>query len=140
MPFFDVWTKADAASGATYIMRPCTLQKVVDGSRAIAATFPYSFIAIYASVIAVVSLYEVFQHNNRTRQMIVGTVNSWLIMGLVVYVLYLTNSLNKTISPEVRGTYKLGYALPVVALVLNAIATRLIKRDERIVRSSDNIR
>jgi uncharacterized membrane protein YkvI len=139
MPFFDIWVKLDSTN-VKHVIRPCTLQTVTDGKATIIATFPYTYISIGGAVIALLALYQISQYKNRRRQINIGALNSWLIIGLVSYMLYLTFTYNYKVDPGINGSYRIGYVIPVIALFLNSISTRLIKRDEVLVNSSNMLR
>ena len=59
---------------------------------------------------------------------------------LHTYTMYLAMKNETKLLPVVAGQYKLGFILPAIAIVSNLIASRLIKRDEKLVRSVDRIR
>lgn len=140
LPFFDIWVNEDMASGIKYIIRPCTLQKVVDGNAAILATFPYTYTAFGATVVAAMSIYQIFQYKNRVRQAKIGVINSWIMVAILTYMFYLIFNFRNLMALSSGGTYKHGYLLVIVCLFLNSIATKFIKKDEQLVRSSSSIR
>ena len=60
--------------------------------------------------------------------------------GSLVYLVYLTYNAQSEILPNILGEYKLGLFMPAIALILNSIANRYIRKDEKLVRSVDRIR
>jgi len=59
-------------------------------------------------------------------------------LGLAVFFVNEGNALVG--GPEDGADFGIGFFLPVVALVLNALANRFIQRDERLVRDADRLR
>lgn len=105
-----------------------------DGSSRTLVSAPLFIVLLLASAI---SLYAIFMYKNRKQQIHLCTFSSLLLVGW--YVVYtalavLCGDHDATFSPSVYG------ALPAVALILNAMASRAIKADERLVRAADRIR
>lgn len=101
---------------------------------------PTYFIAVVAIISALVALYSLLQYKNRMTQMKLGILNIFLIaasLGFSIYYMYQGEALLAT---DHQGAYKVGIFLPALALVMNSMANRFIKRDEDLVRSVDRIR
>jgi hypothetical protein len=101
---------------------------------------PYAYSGGIALLSIVVSWIAIFKFKKRLTQIKLGTLNSLLITGSLIYLAYLTYSAQSELLPNILGQYKLGFFMPVVALILNSIANRFIRRDEKLVRSVDRIR
>jgi len=86
---------------------------------------------------ALLSLLSIFMFKNRKSQFIVGRLNiilNFILLGLLVY-----RSLN--VSGEALVSEKgIGMFLPVVSIVLLALANKAIKKDEDLVKSVDRLR
>lgn len=98
------------------------------------------YIGILAIIAALVALYEIFQYNNRLTQMKLGALNSLLmsaVLGTSVYFIYQGI---RIFAPDNQGNYQIGIILATIALFLNLLANRFIRRDENLVRSADRIR
>lgn len=95
-------------------------------------------LCIAAAVIATLSI---TQFNNRINQMKLGMANSLIMSGLAVYLVVTATNLAKLarVGPEV-GNFQIGFWLPFIAMLLNTVANRLIRKDEKLVRSMDRIR
>ncbi len=72
--------------------------------------------------------------------MMINMVNSLLMVGLVALIFLTTNGLNTELGIEVAGSYQVGFWAVLVAMVLNMLANRFIRKDEALVRSVDRIR
>jgi len=98
-------------------------------------------IAALALLVTLVALYEIFQYKSRFTQIKLGLLNTFLLavlMGTIFYYAsYVGDELVKTNAP---GKYQAGFYLPLLGLIVNALANRFIKRDEDLVRSVDRLR
>src|SRR5688572_32438506 len=94
-------------------------------------------IGIIAIISACVALYEIFQFKNRLTQMKLGMLNSLLIAALLGAIIYYSLYVGEEINPAIEGEREPGFYVPVVALLLNALSNRFIRRDEQLVRSVD---
>lgn len=93
-------------------------------------------LAILSSLIA---LFSVLQFKNRLNQMKLGALNS-LFMVATLGISYFHINRMESLFPETAGQTQLGFFLPVAAMLLNMIANRFIRKDEKLVKSVDRIR
>jgi len=86
---------------------------------------------------ALLSLISIFMYKNRKSQFVLGRLNiilNFILLGLFVYL-----SLN--LSGETQVSEKgIGMLLPIVSIVLLALANKAIKKDEDLVKSVDRLR
>ena len=86
---------------------------------------------------AVLSLITIFMYKNRKSQFVMGRLNiilNFILLGFFVY-----QSLN--VSGETAVSEKgIGMLLPIVSIVLLALANKAIKKDEELVKSVDRLR
>ncbi len=98
-------------------------------------------IAILAILAAITAITSIFQYKNRLTQMKLGALNSLFMAATLGFALYyVTYTGESLVEPQEQGAYKLGFFLPAIALVLNTLSNRFIRRDENLVRSVDRIR
>lgn len=142
--FFPFWQKVDAVQSevATLTALSLTVESFVAGTeeRAVIASKSVIYIAIIAILGMLVSLYSVFQYNNRLLQIKLGALNSFLIMICVVATLWSVTKAEAAVEASTAGNYLFGFYLLFVALVCNFLANRFIRKDEMLVRSADRIR
>ena len=143
--FLPIWSKT-AANNQEYTLNAFSLA-VSDSlnSATTTSTKPISkttiAIAIFAILAALVALYEIFQYKNRLTQMKLGMLNSLLLAGVLGTCFYYASYVGEElIHPTTRGEYHAGFYLPVLAMLLNALSNRFIRRDEQLVRSVDRLR
>ncbi|MDN3203109.1 DUF4293 domain-containing protein [Algoriphagus sediminis] len=110
------------------------------GSGEINETVSKWYIGAIAAVVMILAIISIFQYKNRTRQMMFNMINSLLMVGLVAAVFLTTNGLVSTLEVQDSGTYQIGFWVILVAMVLNMLANRFIRKDEALVRSVDRIR
>jgi hypothetical protein len=138
---FPVWLKFDPATGEMYTVFSTYLLHRVNPEAAVEYSYlPYAYSGGITILTILISWIEIFQYKNRMTQIKLGTLNSLLITGALVFLVYLTYKAQSEILPNILGEYQLGLFLPAVALVLNSIANRFIRKDEKLVRSVDRIR
>jgi len=86
---------------------------------------------------AALSLISIFMYKNRKSQFVLGRLNiilNFILLGLFVYL-----SLN--LSGETLVSEKgIGMFLPIISIVLLALANKAIKKDEDLVKSVDRLR
>lgn len=141
--FLPIWSKTDT-NGQEYVLSAFSLMAASTPATAATAA-PVSrttiAIAILAILAALVALYEIFQYKNRLTQMKLGMLNSLLLAGVLGACFYYASYVaEELINPKTRGEYHAGFYLPVLAMVLNALSNRFIRRDEQLVRSVDRLR
>jgi hypothetical protein len=133
------WSKTDPATGATARLSAFSL--VYAKTAAQTTNTSTAYLAALAVLAAGVALYSIFQYRNRMRQMVLGLVNSLVMIallgGLAYWSVYRGSAL---FAPEMRGTYQAGFYAVVVGLLSNVLANRFIRRDEQLVRSADRMR
>ncbi len=143
---FDIWEKASVAESEAVVLNTYFLTHYqLEGA---ATTPPVNiieqeaswYIAILASLAAVVALYSIFRYDNRLLQIKLGALNSLLIGGTLIACLILTISGEEMVATGDKGEYLVGFYLPAVALICNMLANRFIRKDEALVRSADRFR
>jgi ABC-type uncharacterized transport system permease subunit len=144
--FLPLWSKTDIATGEEVVLTAWELSSQpasTIGEAAQASSRPNQRaipIAILAIVAAGVALYEIFQYKSRINQMKFGLINTLVLVSLFGTAFYYANYVGNAMATGENGTYEAGFYMPVLALLLNALANRFIKRDEDLVRSVDRLR
>lgn len=109
-------------------------------SENVIAQKPAWYIAILASIAAVVALYSIFRYDNRLIQLKLAALNSLLIGGTLVACILLIRNGQEMLITGPEGSYGTGFYLPAGALLFNMLANRFIRKDEALVRSSERFR
>ncbi|MBT9392137.1 DUF4293 domain-containing protein [Hymenobacter sp. NST-14] len=137
--FLPIWSKSDPASQQTVVLTATQLafEKANAGAAAPISAWP---IAALAAASAAVALLEIFQFRNRFNQLKLGMLNFLLIVGTIGAGFYYSGVGEQLVNIKMPGTFEAGFYLPTLALLLNLLASRFIRRDERLVRSMDRLR
>ena len=144
--FLPLWSKVDATTGEEVVLTAWNLffQTVNEQGEAVQAGAQTGTstiaIGILAIVAAGVAIYEIFQYKNRLTQMKFGLINSLVLIALFGTSFYYANYVGNTMAAGDTGNYEAGFYMPILALLLNALANRFIKKDEDLVRSADRLR
>jgi hypothetical protein len=102
---------------------------------------PIWYLGLLLAAVGMISLVTIFQYRKRLLQMGLCAVNAILLTGSMGVILYNVLITGKTYgNPTDQGSFLPGFWAIVAALVLNALANRFIRRDEKLVRESNRIR
>jgi hypothetical protein len=134
-----IWSKTDPLSGQELVLSAYKLAFTNAQPDAPAAA-PTYLIAIFALASAAVAVFEIFQFRNRFRQLQLGLVNFLLIVATIGAGFYYSGVGERLLNIKVPGEFEAGFYLPTLALLLNVLANRFIRRDEQLVRSMDRLR
>ena len=147
MLFLPLWSQTDATTGETVVLTAWNLKSYflnAEGDPTTAGTIPQQgtiVIGMLAIAAAVIALYEILQYKSRLNQMKMGLLNTLVLAALLgtsfYYAIYVGAEL---VNGTDNGNYEAGFFMPALALLLNALANRFIKRDEDLVRSVDRLR
>ena len=105
-----------------------------------AAAGPAWVIGLLAAASAAVALFEIFQFRHRSRQLLYGSANLLLITATIGAMFFFSNKGEQLLNLKLEGQFQIGFYLPTLALLLNLLANRYIRSDERLVRSADRLR
>ena len=123
---------AGVSAGLIYVFHLWITDK---GIKVFADDVNYVFAAFLVS--AFFSVISIFRYKNRKSQFMLGRLNiilNFFLLGFFVY-----QSLN--VSGETAVSEKgIGMLLPIVSIVLLALANKAIKKDEELVKSVDRLR
>jgi glucan phosphoethanolaminetransferase (alkaline phosphatase superfamily) len=101
--------------------------------------FPYSLTAILMVAAATIAVMEIRRFDNRLTQIKLGTLNSLILAGALGSAVYFFSQVSKQYQ---AGPAHLPPALWVmfIGVACNWLAVRFIRRDEKLVRDSDQLR
>ena len=99
------------------------------------------YLGLLLALVALSSLYAIFQYRNRLTQTGLCAVNALMLTAIMSIILYRTLYAGKAYGNAAdQGEFLPGFYAIIAALVFNALANRFIRRDEKLVRGSDRIR
>lgn len=137
--FLPLYTKTHPETTATATLTAWAMDiKNTNGPITSTST---AYLGILAALCIAISLVSIFSYTNRKRQLMFGFVNTLLIGGFIGTAFYLSGiTVENAIPTQTLGERGVGFYLPLLALILNFSANRLIRNDEQLVRSMDRIR
>ena len=109
--------------------------------------FTTFLLGLSLSIVAL-DIYAISLFKNRIKQMTMVRFNSLLILVFIVMMVLGFNKARDVVAIEAKLestsnmhiTYLFGCVIPFVALILNTLGFRGIKKDEELVRSADRLR
>jgi hypothetical protein len=101
---------------------------------------PIFLIASLAIASAATAVREIFMFRKRFGQLKLGMLNLLFIVGVFGLEFYFSNRGEALLNPKLEGQFQPAFYLPTLALMLNLLANRFIRRDEQLVRSADRLR
>lgn len=133
--FSTVW-QADT-EGKSILLTPFYLsEKTIEGEH----YHGVIYIALLIILIIGISIFSITRFKNRPLQLKLG-LGSSVLLCLVVGAYYLVIGKGKTmIAADAVAHFDPGFYLPLIAIVLNILANRFIKKDENLVKSVDRLR
>lgn len=138
---FPIWSKSsmnETASLSAFVMRHETI--VASGTPQLLNEKNVWYIAALYIAAALLALFTVFRYQNRKQQMLLCAANSLLMAAGLAAALFSAKEGETWLAPELLGKHAIGIYLPLVAMLLNMVARRFIRRDEDLVRASDRLR
>ncbi|WP_303309619.1 DUF4293 family protein [Hymenobacter sp. BT730] len=137
--FLPIWSKVDPLSGQELQLTATklTYAHADPGMSVPTATWPIAALALASAAVAI---FEIFQFRNRFRQLQLGLLNLVLIMATIGASWYYSGVGERLLNVKLAGSFEAGFYLPTLALLLNLLANRFIRRDEQLVRSMDRLR
>lgn len=86
------------------------------------------------------AIYTLLQYRNRILQLKLGFGLTLLMAGILVSLMLSIRQAEAWMDSTREGVYKPGFYLVFAALFCNFVSNRLIRKDEKLVRSMDRIR
>ncbi len=134
-----LWAKSDPVSHTDLTLMAFHLLRgpSAGAGAAVAATWPIGALALATAASA---LYAIFQFRRRSVQLLLCSVQLLLIVGTLGAAFLYSSRADQLLNVKMEGRFLAGFYLPTLALVLNLLASRYIRRDEQLVRSQDRLR
>lgn len=134
----QLWSQGGAA-GDSWSLSAFAMSNMDESGKVIQSTSAW-YLAALASIAAILALVSIFQYKLRSRQLLLNMINSLVMVSLVATTFLTTNGVNESLQSQDGGDYGIGFWSILVAMVMNMLANRFIKKDEALVRSVDRIR
>ncbi|GAB4327374.1 MAG: DUF4293 domain-containing protein [Flammeovirgaceae bacterium] len=138
--FLPVWVKMSVdTEGHLIVLNYFKMLHTYQGKEV--SNIPTFYNAALAFISASIFIGSLLSYTNRMKQIKLGLINT-LIMIIVIALnmyffwfkgMYYFETMN-------QGKLEWGFYLPIVAMLMNSIANRFIRRDELLVKSADRLR
>jgi glucan phosphoethanolaminetransferase (alkaline phosphatase superfamily) len=135
----ELWNQSVGDLGDSWHLSAFTLTNL-DAKGEVLQSSSKWYLAALATFAGLLALISIFQYRTRSRQMLLNMINSLVMVSLVAATFLTTNGINAAIQAQEGGSYGIGFWAILVAMVMNMLANRFIKKDEALVRSVDRIR
>ncbi len=134
-----LWTKTDPLTQASLTLTAFNLYRGPSPAAGglVASAWPIGTLALTAAATAI---YAIFQYRRRSVQLLVCSLNLLLLVATLGAAFLYSSRADAMLNVKMEGHYLAGFYLPTLALMLNLLASRYIRRDERLVRSMDRLR
>ena len=142
---FPIWEKSNPETGLKYTLDAFYWNEYLQNENnpdawELSTTKQTFYLAGIGTVVCLLALFSIFQFKKRTLQIKLGALNAFLMMAFIATATFFIYQGESKIGMESRGIFKPGYFLPLVAMILNSLANRYIKKDEDLIKSVDRIR
>ena len=121
---FNLWTEKSS--------KVISAPDLINESSLLLKTIFFSYL-----ISALISIISIFLYQNRQLQFVMGRINmliNFYLLGVLIYV-------SLTVSGEASVSEKgIGMFMPIIVIVLLAMANKAIKKDEDLVKSVDRLR
>ena len=100
-------------------------------------SFLLKVMSVLFFVSAFLTFFTIFQFKKRQLQFVLGRLSiliNFILLGILVY---FTQNLSGEITVSEKG---IGLLIPIITIVLVALANKAIKKDEELVKSVDRLR
>jgi hypothetical protein len=100
-----------------------------------------NMLLVFNSLILLNTIYGIFMFKKRKMQLLSGKLNIIFISLMIIFIsLYFDDGKLKLELTDAETSFKIGFILPLISVVLIILAGKAIKKDEDLIRSVDRIR
>jgi len=120
----------------TYILKATGLVKTIITAKDI--PFDGRLLMIFIPGLALMSLFIIFRYKNRVLQIKLCRIGILINVVIIVLIFYFADMLEKELSSQAQ--YKVGAVLPLLSVIFLYLAVSAIRKDEKLVKSTDRLR
>ena len=134
---FDLENKNQASKIVTGYIYEIVNDDLTTNETILIRSFHINILLVISILLAI---YSIFKYNNRLTQIKIGTLNSILLSGIIFSVLYDVFYNIKFIEINDQTSFLFSFYLIFLAMFLNFLSNRFIRKDELLVSKSNRIR
>ncbi|MFQ3576304.1 MAG: DUF4293 domain-containing protein [Cytophagales bacterium] len=130
--FLPVWSKSkgEITVKSTYFL----IAKIQNSS--VVEKQNIIYLGLLALATSVIALFGMLKFNDRPLQLKLGLLNSFLLTLTLVVVVFSTVKGNELLPNDDNGDFLIGFYAPGLAMIMNWLANRAIRNDEKIVKDA----
>ena len=137
---FPIWDKTDTQNMQNMHLNAFSLMhtqgnKIVEANSATAI-----YIAILAIIVLAISVFSIFSFKKRILQMKLGMANSMTMLVLMAVNVLTIYKAEKLFNETQKGDFSFGFWAIIAGILLNMAANFFIRKDEKLVQSSNRMR
>ena len=137
---FPIWDKTDTQNMQNMHLNAFSLMhtqgnKIVEANSATAI-----YIAILAIIVLAISVFSIFSFKKRILQMKLGMANSMTMLVLMAVNVITIYKAEKIFNETQKGDFSFGFWAIIAGILFNIAANFFIRKDEKLVQSSNRMR
>ena len=137
---FPIWDKTDAQNMQNMRLNAFSITHT-QGNKVVEATSSTTvYIAVLAIIVLGVSLLSLFSFKNRILQMKLGLANSMTMLVLMMVNVLTIYKAEKIFNAAQKGDFYFGFWAIIAGILCNIAANFFIRKDEKLVQSSNRMR
>lgn len=138
MLFSPLWTKENLQTGDAVVLTTTAL--IYTQKATVLSQQTTIYIAVLAFTSIAFAFLSIFSYKNRMRQVMYNMLNILVLIGALACLIYFSTKGEDLLANPVKGNFGLGYFMPAFAVLMNSLANRFIRKDEKLVKSVDRLR
>lgn len=137
---FPIWHKTDPQTMQTMHLNAFSMAHTL-GNDVVAATSSATiYIAVLAIIVMAISIFSLFSFKKRLLQMKLGLANSMTMLVLMVVNVLTIYKAEKVFNEAQKGDFSFGFWAIIAGILCNIAANFFIRKDEKLVQSSNRMR
>ncbi len=135
-----IWSKTDAQNMQNMHLNAFSLTHTQGNKIVEASSVTAIYVAILAIIVIGISVFSIFSFKNRILQMKLGLANSMTMLVLMVVNVLTIYKAEKIFNETQKGDFSFGFWAIIAGILLNMAANFFIRKDEKLVQSSNRMR
>ena len=137
--WLPIWEKTTQGVEHRLLLDAWKLQRIYLGTGYV-AHMPYGLAGILSLLGIALAGYELLLFKKRITQIKIGALNNLVLVALLGLIAYWSLYTDKAIADSLTVRYRIGFFMPIVAIVSNILANYFIRKDEALVQAANRIR
>ena len=135
-----IWDKTDAQNMQNMHLNAFSLSHTQGNKIVEASSTTTAYIAVLAVIVLAISMFSLFSFKNRILQMKLGLANSMTMLVLMMVNVLTIYKAEKIFNETQKGDFSFGFWAIIAGILCNIAANFFIRKDEKLVQSSNRMR